>query len=187
MNRSILTELQSLPSARTFPPFLGLKRGRALGVQQPAPQPDAAVQHAGVAKAPQALDPTGLLLLEAANQLRDLVEIESHRRFLHASQRRWAESDSEDEDAADDGCAPRDVAPSGPAESTGVSASFDATASVTASVTVASQSVSLGCSAESAAASVLTTAAPKRPCLDRQFALGAHACSRRGRRMGWGM
>ncbi|KAL4428309.1 hypothetical protein ABPG75_002398 [Micractinium tetrahymenae] len=112
--RNILSELQQLPRARAFPPLLGMKRARDPAATAGA-DAGAAYQlsaHAALFAAKpkqlqQPLDPTGLLLMEAANQLNNLVKVQLQRRMLRLASRGRgvasasdSESECEDEEAA---------------------------------------------------------------------------------------
>lgn len=99
---SALKELQRLPRARVLPPFLGFKRERSSGALA------SGAAAAASSRKPQALDPTGLLLVEAANQLKQLVEEANLRRHFLLAHRpggAWA-ADSGTSSEADDDCGP---------------------------------------------------------------------------------
>lgn len=103
--RSILSELQRLPRARAFPPMSGMKRDRDVATAAAADVRTVyqLSSHAMFTKPKQRpLDPTGRLLMEAANQLDNLVKAQLQRRMLRRAIRgrgvaSASDSDSEDE------------------------------------------------------------------------------------------
>ncbi len=165
--RSILSELQRLPRARAFPPMSGMKRERDVATAAAADVRTVyqLSSHAMFTKPKQRpLDPTGRLLMEAANQLDNLVKAQLQRCMLRRAIRgrgvaSASDSDSEDEAEAE-------------AEAAGSPGSLHAAAS-DAAASVGGLSSTGG--APSVAASQPESAPVslsrcKRLCLERQYA-----------------
>lgn len=103
--RAVLAELQRLPTARCLPPFLRFKRQDPEPAPAPAdapaaplaaaPAPAAPPQRPTWSSKPVVLDPTALLLMEAAAQLQELVRQQEQLRQLRREHCCPEDSDSE--------------------------------------------------------------------------------------------
>ena len=176
---TLLDGLDRLPRARDLPPFLG-KRERELGGTTAA----ALAARAG---GKMALDPTGLLLLQASAQLKRLAETQAQRRYLHARRSWLGDLDSDaSSDAGDDCASAAGPASYDPADPLAVCSSFGAADSIQASLGTSQPSAGTSAApgaamvAAAAAAAVAAAAAAadaearadaKRPRLERQYAI----------------
>lgn len=111
--RTVLAELQRLPAARCLPPFLRFKPQepeaappqRDAPAAPAAPAPAAPAQRPAWTSKPVVLDPTALLLMEAAAQLQELVTQQEQLRRLRRQHCCPEDSDSEcgsDSEACDE-------------------------------------------------------------------------------------
>lgn len=170
----MVKELGSLPRAREIPPLLGKRGrssgGRAAGGAALAQQPDGK---------PLPLDPTSLLLMEAAGQLRTLLELQAQRRALQARHGRWlpdadscADSDAEGDDEEGQGSEPCD-----PYGASALCAELQSLGGSFGAESASAQSASLGAASSlggrsSEAGSLRRGRQPgKRSCLERQYAV----------------